>query len=105
MTAPDRPVKDLIAEAVADVAASYEGSISAGCADVIAAAVVAACREATVAQQAELIGGELERTNVPQWIDTGRPDVEHLVIGEGGTVHDVRFVPSSRVVGSWREED
>lgn len=109
MTAPDsRPIHDVIAEAAREALrqrlGGYVGSSWTLMSTEIAAAVVAACQQATVAQQAELTGGDVERTNVPQWFDTGKPDVEHLVTGDGGTVHDVRFVPSIRLVGPWRED-
>lgn len=111
MTAPDRPVQDVIAEVVMRHRPDLDGfcicddPVNVRCTGAhIAAAVVAACREATVEQQAELVDATVERTNAPQWFDTGKPDVEHLVTGDGGTVHDVRFVPSSRLVGPWRED-
>lgn len=104
MTAPDRPVQDVIAEAMRahfldlNYVSPDKGSrcVCLGWADGddwddhLAAAVVAACREATVEQQAELTGCDYETA---PFFDA---DVD-------ATEPSRRYV-QSRLVGRWRED-
>ncbi len=103
-------VEDVIPEAVEAEIRQYviprgpNGAIGWGATpQTITAAVVAAIRGMSPETLAELRPDlTVERATLPQWFDTGKPDVTHLVTGEGGSVHDVRLVPSARVVGPWQ---
>ena len=105
MSAPDRPVQALIAGVLC---ATHRGlgagikpiRICRSC-HIAAAAVVAACREATAAQQAQLIDGEVETGN---YRVLPHHDKYPFCIPRSCT-HREYERHDARIVGPWQPED